>query len=122
MCQFDESYEAGETALPAAPATRASPTAEATEPAPDAGAVRKLVNASSPAASPAAQCLDQAADVVRTGGQLLAAAAAVVASGPSVLGLAVTGAAYLGVSAAFGASIAKLENCEHEAAAKLKAQ
>jgi len=122
MCQFDESYEAGETAPPATPPTRAAPPAEGAEPAPNPGAVRQLVSASSPAFSPAAQCIDQAADVVRTGGQLLAAAAAVVASGPSLLGLAVTGAAYLGVSAAFGASIAKLENCEHEAAAKLKAQ
>ena len=120
MCQLDESYETGAPPAPPA-ATRAAPPLQATEePAPSPRAVQQLVSASLP--RPSAACLEQAADTVKSGGALLAAGAAVFASGPTLFGVAVTGAAFIGLSAVFGANLAKLENCEDEAAARAKAK
>jgi hypothetical protein len=132
MCQVDESYD--ESGVP--PAAPRAPTREAEqprqsheshqreEPAPNPQAVLKLVSASAslglPLTSPA--CLDQAADMVKSGGLALAAGAALLVSGPTVLGIVAASAAFIGLSGAFGASLAKLENCEDDAAARAKAQ
>jgi len=117
MCQFDESYE---LSYAPPPPPRSPASEEPPETAPNPGAVQQLVSAAPPQASHV--CLSETADVVKAGGQMLVAAAAVLGSAPTLAGLAVTGAAYLGASAVFGASLAKLENCQDEAAAKVKAQ
>jgi hypothetical protein len=118
MCQLDEANETGAPPAPPVTTRAAPPLQGAEEPAPSPRAVQQLVSASLP--RPSTACLTQAADTVKSGGALLAAGAAVFAAAPTLFGVAVAGAAFIGLSAVFGANLAKLENCEDEAAARAK--
>jgi len=119
MCQLDESYDVSGAAPPAPPPLREMPSDRGSEEQPPSpGAVQRLVNESAALPHPSIECLDKAADLAKSGGQLLAAGAALVASGPTLLGVVLAGTAFVALSGAFAASLAKYENCEDDAAAK----
>jgi hypothetical protein len=121
MCQLDELHDVSGAPPPPPPICETFSERGGEEQPPNPGAVQKLVNASA-LPQPSVECLDKAADMVKSGGQLLAAGAALVASGPTLLGVVVAGTAFVALSGAFAASLAKYENCEDDAAAKAKAK
>ena len=122
ICLLDESHDVGEAVPPPPLICEAPSDRDGREPPPNAGAVQKLVNASPALPQPSLECLDKAADVVKSGGQLLAAGAALAASGPTLFGVVAAGTVFVALSGAFAASLAKYENCEDDAAAKTKAK
>ena len=137
MCQLDESPDVSGAPPPPPLICETISDHGAEEQPPNPGAVQKLVTAGSRSPTtfadqgwavdarlpqPSLECLDKAADVVKSGGQLLAAGTALVASGPTLLGVLVAGTAFVALSGAFAASLAKYENCEDDAAAKAKAK
>jgi hypothetical protein len=122
MCRLDESPDVSGAPPPPPQICETFSDHRAEEQPPNPGAVQKLVTAGSLLPQPSLECLDKAADVVKSGGQLLAAGTALVASGPTLLGVLVAGTAFVALSGSFAASLAKYENCEDDAAAKAKAK
>jgi hypothetical protein len=120
ICQLDPSHDVSGASPPQPPICDTFSDHGGAEQPPHPGAVQKLVSASTVLPQPPIECLDKAADMVKSGGQLLAAGAALVASGPTLLGVLVAGTAFVALSGAFAASLAKYENCEDDAAAKAK--